>query len=390
MTGPFARRRATAAPWCRDLLLALIAGLTTACIQPTSPAWENPADDRDQDGVPASADCDDFDPKLGTGVCPRCGDGIHTGPGCAFCVDAVKAGAKCELCADPMTTGAKCDVCVDPLKKGAKCDVCVDPVKTGAKCDVCLDAQRTGGACDQFLGMVLIPAGTFWMGCNAAKDSKCRDNETPQHKVALSAYYIDVTETTVAQYKACVDAGVCTVPADGAYATYPNLPNHPVNNATWTQAEAYCKWRGAAFDLPTEAQWEMAARGSCEKNGSTAGNVDCAAAMRTYPWGEAAPGASYAVSGSEGTAAVGSIPAGDSPFGLHDMSGNVWEWNRDGYGAYGASEVTDPVGPGSASYRVFRGGSFNFDAASLRAGNRDFSYPSYAGPLGLRCVRSFP
>ncbi len=204
----------------------------TACIQPTSPPWENPADDRDQDGVPASADCDDFDPKLGTGVCPRCGDGIHTGPGC----------------------------------------------------DVCVDVQMAGGACDQFLGMVLIPAGTFWMGCNAANDSNCSSDESPQHKVTLSAYYMDVTETTVAQYQACVDAGVCTAPSTGSQATYPSLPNHPVTYVTWTQSQAYCKWRGAAFDLPTEAQWEMAARGSCEKNGSSASDPACAAAMRRRGW----------------------------------------------------------------------------------------------------------
>ena len=363
----------------------------TACIQPTSPPWENPADDRDQDGVPASADCDDLDPKLGTGVCPRCGDGIHTGPGCEFCVDAVKAGAKCDQCLDALKTGENCDRCVDTLKTGAKCDVCVDPVKTGAKCDECLDAQRTGGACDQVLGLVLIPEGTFWMGCNPVKDSGCGSDERPQHKVTLSAYYMDVTETTVAQYKACVDAGVCTAPSAGS-STYPILLDHPVNDVTWTQSRAYCKWRGAAFDLPTEAQWEMAARGSCEKNGSTAGDAACAAAMRTYPWGENAPSASYAVmSGSNGIAAVGTKPAGDSPYGLHDMTGNVWEWNRDWYGAYSPDAVTDPVGPDSASARVNRGGSFYGGALYQRAGDRDSSTLSYASNyVGLRCMRSYP
>ncbi len=268
----------------------------------------------------------------------------------------------------------------------------------GAKAaQVALDQGKAlplGG--DAPAGMVLIPAGTFWMGCNSAKDKDCQEDEKPQHKVTLSAYYMDLTETTVAQYKACVDAGVCTAPSTqspATYATYPSFPNNPVNNVTWTQSQAYCKWRGAGFDLPTEAQWEMAARGSCEKNGSTAGDAGCKAAMRTYPWGETAPTASYAVmSGSGSTAAVGSKPVGDSPYGLHDMAGNVWEWNRDWYSAtYSAEAVTDPVGPGSASYRVNRGGSFGNDAAYLRAGFRGYDYPSVAIIIiGLRCMRSSP
>ena len=245
-------------------------------------------------------------------------------------------------------------------------------------------------------GMVLIPAGTFWMGCNATKDTNCSSysQESPQHKVTLSAYYMDLTETTVTQYKACVDAAVCTAPSTGSYATYPSLPNNPVNYVTWTQSQAYCKWRGAAYDLPTEAQWEMAARGSCEKNGSTAGDAGCAAAMRTYPWGETPPTASYAViSGSAGTATVGSIPAGDSPYGLHDMAGNVYEWNRDWYSStyYGSSPATDPYDSASASARVARGGNFNDTAVYLRAGYRYSTTPSGAySSFGLRCVRSYP
>ena len=251
-------------------------------------------------------------------------------------------------------------------------------------------------------GMVLIPAGTFWMGCNSAKDSDCISNENPQHKVVLSAYYMDLTETTVGQYEACVDAGVCTVPSSvqpAWDAAYPGLTDNPVNYVTWTQSQAYCKWRGAGFDLPTEAQWEMAARGSCEKNGSTANDPNCAKAMRTYPWGEAPATCSYAVMydgstsgcGTNATWAVGSTPAGDSPYGLHDMAGHVWEWNRDWYGLYSSGAVTDPGGPGSASYRVYRGGSLDYDAVVLRAGLRGTGGPSAAWyNIGLRCMRSYP
>ncbi len=258
-------------------------------------------------------------------------------------------------------------------------------------------AGKFEGRADAPAGMVLIPAGTFWMGCNEAKGDQCGDDEKPQHKVTLSAYYMDVTETTVGQYKACVTAGRCTPPKavqPASDATYPGQTDHPVNNVDWTQAQAYCKWRGSDFDLPTEAQWEMAARGGCEKNGSTADDPRCAAATRTYPWGEAEPNASYAVmAGSGGTAPGGSKLTGDSPYGLHDMAGNVWEWTRDWYDNkyFANSSARDPLNSRSASYRVYRGGSFDSGAAYLRAGYRINDAPSYAsGLIGLRCMRSSP
>ncbi len=270
-----------------------------------------------------------------------------------------------------------------PLGAGITCG-------TDKVCDV-------GSTCvEGYVGMVLIPAGTFWMGCNEVKDNSCFATEEPQHKVTLSAYYMDLTETTVAQYKACVDAGGCTVPAHVQpynFATYPGFPNNPVNYVTWTQSEAYCKWRGVAFDLPTEAQWEMAARGSCEKNGSTAGDPGCAAAMRRYPWGAATASESYAVFNVASTAAVGSVPAGDSPYGVHDMAGNVWEWTRDWYSAtyYNSSPAMDPFNSVPASYRVARGGCFvNVPGSNaLGAGRRNYSMDANV-VVGLRCVRSYP
>ena len=254
-------------------------------------------------------------------------------------------------------------------------------------------------------GMVLIPAGTFWMGCNSAKDSNCLSDETPQHKVTLSAYYMDATETTVGHYKACVDAGICSVPKNGGppelFMAYPGFTDYPVNFVTWTQAQQFCQWRGAGFDLPTEAQWEMAARGNCEKNGSTAGDAGCAAAMRTYPWGEVAPTCSYAIMNDGSGAgcgtgemwAVGSKMAGDSPYGLHDMAGNVWEWNRDWYNwtYYGSSPATDPYDSANALARVFRGGGYNVVATGLRAAQRPNNPPNAAGEnLGFRCTSTYP
>ncbi len=293
------------------------------------------------------------------------------------------------------TTG---DACVSGVCKGTL------PVCGNGVCDCGETTASCLADCSAApAGMVLIPAGTFWMGCNATKDTNCNSDENPQHKVTLSAYYMDLTETTVTQYKACVDAAVCTAPSTqspSTYATYPGFPNNPVNYVSYTQSQAYCKWRGAAFDLPTEAQWEMAAKGSCEKNGSTAGDAGCAAAMRTYPWGEATATCSYAVMsngtygcGTGATWAVGSKTAGDSPYGLHDMAGNVWEWNRDWYSStyYGSSPATDPYDSASASSRVLRGGSFYDAAVILRAGFRNYDSPSVASyDFGLRCMRSYP
>ena len=260
----------------------------------------------------------------------------------------------------------------------------------GAVCDgkgTCSDVKIAKG-------MAFIPSGTFWMGCNATKDANCNPDEKPQHKVTLSPYYMDLTETTVAQYKGCVDSGVCTVPSSVQgvpYASYPGMTVHPVNFVSWAQARQYCQWNGVGFDLPTEAQWEMAARGSCEKNGSTAGNAGCAAAMRTYPWGETAPSASYTVFNVSSTAVVGSIPAGDSPYGLHDMAGNVWEWTRDWYSAlyYVGAPATDPYNGVAATYQVMRGGAFNsIGAAYLRSEVRFSGGGGGDGTLGFRCSRT--
>ena len=351
------------------------------------------------------------------------GDGTACGDG-----NACTLGDKCGggVCLAGAVTG--CDdgnVCtVDSCDKGKGCGNVVavgQACGAGKVCDskaVCV-VNSTAPA-----GMALVPAGTFWMGCNATKDTVCssRPDENPQHKVTLSAYYMDVTEVTVAEYKKCVDAGQCAVPeggcSDSSSGNWDNAgqnakagrDQHPVNCVVWTESQKYCKWRGdkvdpanaGKYDLPTEAQWEMAARGDCEKNGKAASDdAGCKAAMRTHPWGEQAPNCSYAIMydgskagcGTETTAAVGSKVAGASPYGLHDMSGNVYEWVGDWYKAdyYVSSPGSNPFNSVSASYQVIRGGYVDYGAANLRSGDRDSGTPAFAyGGIGVRCARSAP
>ncbi len=367
------------------------------------------------DSVPCTNDtCDDAIGCVHTAVNSACDDGI------ACTTDSCEVWWGCNHIAISSACDDGVDCTTDACSAGSGCSHVPVPsaCDDGNPCtnDLCMSSGPAAGCnhsnsavgtpCGGLVtcngagkcpteGMVLIPGGTFWMGCNVTKDSNCNADEKPQHMVTLSAYYMDLTETTVAQYKACVNAGGCTVPSSvqpTAYATYPGLANNPVNFVSWMQSQQYCKWRGKAFDLPTEAQWEMAARGSCEQNGSTSGDPGCAAAMRTYPWGETTPTTSYAVFNVfSSPAAVGSTPAGDSPYGLHDIAGNVWEWNRDWYGSYGSGAVTDPVGPSNASSRVIRGGCYYNSAVYLRAGDRSYDGASGAFKyLGLRCARSYP
>jgi formylglycine-generating enzyme required for sulfatase activity len=186
--------------------------------------------------------------------------------------------------------------------------------------------------------MVDVPQGPFWMGCNEALDADCSGNEYPYHEVTLSAYRIDVTEVAVVAYADCVDAGACSEPDSGAACNWSAVGrgDHPINCVDWQQAADYCAWAGKR--LPTEAEWEKAARG-------TDG--------RKYPWGSDAPTCSlanfyYGVGGcADGTVPVGSSPAGASPYAALNLAGNVGEWVADWYETfyYASSPSDDPVGP---------------------------------------------
>lgn len=203
--------------------------------------------------------------------------------------------------------------------------------------------------------MVFVPAGEFQMGCSPALSYfECNFNGValPLHAVYLDDYYIDKYEVTIAQYTRCAVAGACAYsPAYGISTTHPlyygDPTYHPMINVSWEEARDYCAWAGKR--LPTEAEWEKAARGLT---------------LRTYPWGDQAPDCTLANFGAHTcvgyTTQVGSYPLGASPYGALDMAGNAAEWVSDWYAPdyYSTSPYENPPGPITGTYKVVRGGSW--------------------------------
>jgi len=235
-------------------------------------------------------------------------------------------------------------------------------------------------------GIVYVPAGEFTMGSDEG-DS----NEQPVHTVYLDAFYIDKYEVTNAQFALflseqgnqeeggvtwldIVDLDCLITQSGGQYQPKSGYEDHPVIEVSWHGARAYCQWAGKR--LPTEAEWEKAARG-------TDG--------RTYPWGEGidCDHAQYGGCGGQ-TVPIGSKPKGASPYGALDMAGNVWEWVADWYdsGYYAASPQSNPEGSTSGDYRVIRGGSWANLEPPLRAALRRRARPAAVRfTVGFRCVR---
>jgi formylglycine-generating enzyme required for sulfatase activity len=249
----------------------------------------------------------------------------------------------------------------------------------------------------------------FFMG-NEEPDAL--DDEKPVHQVMLTPYCIDAHEVTVKRYRACSDVGGCKPATFNEWKgigekdrqTYDPLctfrepdknAQHPINCVDWDMAERYCK--SVSGRLPTEAEWEFAARGP---DG------------RPYPWGDAKPGPGqlnacgtecvawgkahgiklepmYAADdGYETTAPVGSFAGGRSRYGLWDVVGNVWEWTADWHAKYGKELEHDPKGPASGKGRVIRGGSWNGEQASwVRPTFRYMDDPAKrSAGIGFRCA----
>jgi formylglycine-generating enzyme required for sulfatase activity len=229
---------------------------------------------------------------------------------------------------------------------------------------------------DKGAGMVLVPEGEFQMG-----SGRGLADEQPVHTVYLDAFYIDKYEVTNQLYKACVDDGSCEPPRqtyffvespNRIYYGNPQYDNYPVIYVDWNMAKAYCEWRDAR--LLTEAEWEKAARG-------TEGN--------TYPWGRDldCQKANYQNCVNR-TSEVGIYEDGKSPYGVYDMTGNVWEWVADWYSQnyYATSPRNNPTGPIVGQSRVLRGGSWpRFDVTAYHRSNFGAEYNTF--DIGFRCAR---
>ena len=231
------------------------------------------------------------------------------------------------------------------------------------------------------IAMVFVPGGDFLMG-SPANDPNAGSDMKPQHKVILDAFWIDKTEVTNALYAKCVGDGVCRSPVNAgensaqAYYGNPKYDNYPVQGIRWTDGQTFCKWAGAR--LPSEAEWEKAARG-------TDG--------RLYPWGNQPPDATRLNFDRNvgGPSAVGSYPAGASPYGALDMAGNLWEWVADWYSHdfYQRSPALNPLESEPQAYRACRGGSWNSSAERARADYRGNEDPGQCDSLTtVRCASS--
>lgn len=247
--------------------------------------------------------------------------------------------------------------------------------------------------------MVRLAAGTFQMGSlvietQLALDacrreplgSECVEeyfsNELVAHQVTLSAFWMDRREVTVADYERCVQAGRCDpLPYEQGAQRF-RQANYPVSMVSWSEAQRFCAFRDKR--LPTEAEWERAARGLMS---------------RRFPWGDhyasrRANHGSYALDSTDASdgfaelSPVGSFPDGRTPEGIEDLAGNVAEWTADSYeDGYEAMPVTDPTGPSHGAFRVVRGGSFVHGLPWLRGAARLYRTPGTRQPsIGFRCV----
>ena len=380
---------------------------------------EAPCDDENECTINDSC----VDGSCISGQSPPLDDGVScTLDGCqpGLGVTHTPVDALCQ--SDALCVTSSCDPeqgCIDTLIAGC----CGNGIKEGI--EQCDDGNgEEGDGCSPGcvsegpIGSVMIPEGSFWMGCNdetlnaPGGCAEIAPDALPLHEVLLPSFFIDRHEVSVQAYKACVDSSACSEPQiPGSEQTtwieqcnwlHPERELHPVNFVSWEEAQNYCAWRGGR--LPTEAEWEKAARGGCEHHGESISA--CGQHSPGWPWGtwptpwdnKMSEACDYAhVSGEceaessccQSTTSEGAMNTlGASVYGVMDMSGNVSEWVHDFYAPtyYSASPLESPPGPATGVERSFRGGSFlSATPADMSAFARNPGEPSPA-ELGFRCA----
>jgi eukaryotic-like serine/threonine-protein kinase len=339
-------------------------------------------------------------PKAGAEIETRVGTGTVTGPP----RDASRRRAALVFVGCGLV-GAVTAVALARRDRSAPPASPLDAPQVSAALPVGASDHGSAPACPA--GMIRIGGGKMFMGARDLNDAA-----KPPHEVTVSTFCLDRTEVTTDAYMACAARGECERPPDRVSwsgmtpeqsarfsplcnADKPGRGEHPINCVAFVMAENYCKKRGAR--LPTEAEWEFAARGSSQ---------------RKYPWGDAMPDRAHLNAcgkecrrwfdeqgvacramhdeddGYAGTAKVGSYPAGASAHGVLDLAGNVWEWTSDWYGPYDGSPAVDPKGPATGEKRVVRGGDFlGYQIEWARPAYRWMSDPeTYNHAIGFRCA----
>ena len=235
--------------------------------------------------------------------------------------------------------------------------------------------EKTASAPFHEGSMAMVPAGEFTMGSAMGEA-----DEQPEHQVYVEAFFMDKHQVSVGHYARFLDATSWDAPPDWSVMNKSQHQRRPVVNVDWADANAYCTWVGKR--LPTEAEWEKAARG-------TDG--------RTYPWGNAHPTKFFANANQEhwnnhgALTPVGTFEEGKSPYGIYDMAGNVWAWVSDWYGQdyYQTSPSQNPAGPPMGTHKVIRGGSWGSNPDGLRSAEREIHLPSFRGSgTGFRCAKT--
>ncbi len=229
---------------------------------------------------------------------------------------------------------------------------------------------------------VLIPPGSFQMGCSASQQYGCSSNESPVHTVTLTnAFYMGRYEVTQAQWQARMGSNSSYLQSASTQVPAAQVPNRPVERVSWSTIQGFLTQTG--MRLPTEAEWEYAYRAGTTTafhgfSGYLSGTNDDNL-LGNIAWiGSNSNGQTRPVGGKLGNG-----------YGLHDMSGNVWEWVNDWYGSYPAGAQVAPPGPTTGSSRVFRGGSWAFNSSSCRASIRFYAGPfNFSDNIGFRAART--
>lgn len=331
----------------------------------------------------------------------ECGNGVIDGAnecdgadlGNATCLTEGFSGGTLVCSGECTLDTSGCFVCGDGVaNEGEECDgrdlrgeTCTTQGYSGGNL-ACVGCQLDASGCVP--DMVEIPGGVFTMGTN-----EFLENAGPERQVHVDTFWIDVTEVTVDEYAQCtMELGACLLPGIGPNCNWDSgNGERPINCVTWDQAVAYCSWAGGR--LPTEAEWEKAARGTD---------------ARMYPWGDSPrPSCEYAVvevvendmgvdgCGTNATMDVGTRPLDVSFYGARDMTGNVAEWVADWYAeGYDPEDIDNPTGPGMGAEHIGRGGAYTVPAVYADL----WTYFRRASPvliygssgMGFRCVQDSP